>query len=130
MDSSSSSVSSSAPAAQSSSSPSLSSSSSSFLPSLPSSSHVTTVKLHRGNFLLWKSQLVPKLKSQRLYKYLDSSYVIPPSHIMDSSTNSLIPNPAYEDWECIDQTLLTWINASLTDSLKAECAGKPSSRAV
>ncbi|OVA06143.1 hypothetical protein BVC80_1635g17 [Macleaya cordata] len=106
------------------------SSSSSSLPSLPAASHITTVKLDRDNFLLWKSQIVPILKSQRIYKYLDDSYVVPPPHITDSQTNSLIPNPAYEDWECLDQTLLTWINSSLTDPIKAECVNKPSSRDV
>ncbi|OVA07224.1 hypothetical protein BVC80_1609g3 [Macleaya cordata] len=112
------------PVVTSSSSPFLSSSSSSpSLPSINGPSPAATVKFDWTNYLLWKSQIVPILKSQRLYKYVDPSFVAPPSSISNPSTGESSPNPAFEDWEVIDQTLLTWINATLTDPLKAECVG-------
>ncbi|OVA06819.1 hypothetical protein BVC80_8723g26 [Macleaya cordata] len=113
------------PAVTSSFSPSLSSSSSSSpsLPSINGPGYAATVKFDQKNYLLWKSQIVPILKSQRLYKYVDPSFVAPLSSISDPSTSESSLTPAFEDWEVIDQTLFTWINATITDPLKVEYVG-------
>ncbi|OVA01035.1 hypothetical protein BVC80_989g24 [Macleaya cordata] len=88
-------------------------------PDLNNMSHLISFKLDGTNYLLWKDQLVPILKSRKLYKYVDSD-VIPPS----------LTDPTYDDWECVDQTLLSWINATLTEAVFSEVHGLPTSRAV
>ena len=43
--------------------------------------HLFTIKLTRENYLLWKSQIVPYLKGQHLYGYLDGSTPAPPQSL-------------------------------------------------
>ena len=43
--------------------------------------HLITIKLTRENYLFWKAQVVPYLKGQRLYGYLDGSTLAPPQSL-------------------------------------------------
>ncbi|OVA06986.1 hypothetical protein BVC80_8437g2 [Macleaya cordata] len=70
------------------------------------------------------------LKSHKLYKYVDPDHPIPSPQISDPTTNDLIPNPAFEEWESVDQTLLTWIHATLTDPVHSQVLGLHSARKV
>lgn len=44
---------------------------------LPSFSSLFSVKLNHENYLLWKAQLIPYLRGQNLFSYIDGSNVAP-----------------------------------------------------
>ncbi|OVA10417.1 hypothetical protein BVC80_917g26 [Macleaya cordata] len=70
------------------------------------------------------------LRSHKLYKYVDPDVPIPPSHITDPTTNTSRPNPAFEDSNDVDQTLLTWIHVTLTDPVHSQVLGLKTAREV
>ncbi|OMO89784.1 Integrase, catalytic core [Corchorus capsularis] len=110
--------------------------SSSALPTLSVIQNITylvSIKLDRTNFLLWHSQLLPVLKSQDLLKYVDGSFPAPPVSIKDPADkdgSSTIANPQFVTWTRIDQMLLGWINATLSESILAQVVGLDTSHKV
>ena len=46
-------------------------------PHLPVVHHLVTIKLNRDNYLLWKAQIIPYLRGQHLFGFLDSSRPAP-----------------------------------------------------
>ncbi|OVA01969.1 hypothetical protein BVC80_1479g3 [Macleaya cordata] len=68
------------------------------IPNLSTMTHLVSVKLDRTNHLLWKSQMEPLLYSHDLYGFVDPAVLAPPTHILDTTTNVLQPNPIYAQW--------------------------------
>lgn len=99
--------------ATSSSSSSFSSTSPSFV--ISNISHLISIKLDSTNFLLWKSLFRPVLRSHRLEGFIDGTKPAPPPETT-SSDGKLVSNLAYFEWFERDQTLLSWINATLSES--------------
>jgi hypothetical protein len=94
---------------------------SSLITNLP---HLVTVKLTRDNFLLWKAQIVPYLKGQKVLGHVDGTIPMPPQSIPASSDGSItIPNPAFLTWVQQDQMVLSALISSLTESLIAQVVG-------
>jgi hypothetical protein len=89
--------------------------------------HMVTVKLSSSNYLLWKSQLLPLLKSQSLLGHVDGTLVPPPP--FDPPT-SQTPNPKHLAWKATDQRLLSLLLSSLTKEAMAEAIGLSTSREV
>jgi hypothetical protein len=77
--------------------------------------HFITIKLTQDNYLLWRAQLIPYLRGQNLFGYLDGSVPCPAITIPNSSTH--IPNPEYIHWSQQDQIILSALLSSLTESL-------------
>ncbi|GAV59675.1 UBN2_3 domain-containing protein, partial [Cephalotus follicularis] len=75
------------------------------------------IKLSRSNYLLWKSLFEPILQGHKLMHYIDSS--IPPP---------LSTHPTYASWYEKDQMLLSWINATLSESTLPYIVGANSSK--
>ena len=50
--------------------------------------HLITIKLTRENYLLWKAQIVPYLRDQHLYGFLDGSRSVPSSTITNTSSTA------------------------------------------
>ena len=94
----------------SSSSSSSTSSSSSGVLSAPSQNTLThsltpiqrliTIKLNRDNYVIWKAQIVPYLKGQHMFGFIDGTLPSPPSVLSLPSTNVAQPllNPAFLTW--------------------------------
>ncbi|KAJ8625798.1 hypothetical protein MRB53_034328 [Persea americana] len=101
----------------SSSSTLASSSSQSATPNLVISNiaNLIPIKLDSTNFLLWKSLFRPILHSHHLEHFIDGSQPIPPREIA-AANGKLTPNHAFSEWFQRDQTLLSWINATLSES--------------
>lgn len=59
---------------------------------------IVTIKLTKKNFLLWRAQLLPYLRSNKLMRFLDGSQPIPPAMVPASTSAGaeLIVNPTYE----------------------------------
>ncbi|NAW49765.1 hypothetical protein FGF92_24360, partial [Salmonella sp. gx-f5] len=76
----------------------------------------TPIKLTRDNYLLWKAQVVPYLKGQHLFSFVDGSSVCP-SPMITTPTNQTIPNPAFMQWIMQDQLILSALNSSLSETV-------------
>lgn len=86
-----------------------------------SSSHTISVKLTLENYLLWKVQLVPYLRGQRLFKYVDGSCP-PPKLLLDKTTT---PNLEFEIWLQQDQLVMSALISSLSEPLVAQVVVPP-----
>ncbi|KAF3781811.1 hypothetical protein EJ110_NYTH35692 [Nymphaea thermarum] len=96
-------------------------------------------KLNHSNYLTWKRQIVPFIKSHRLYGHIDGTTPAPPQYIDrevkrtivadqggGASTGSEIRfeyetvtenNPAYEVWLAHDQSLVAYITSTLSEEV-------------
>ncbi|KAF3786359.1 hypothetical protein EJ110_NYTH25535, partial [Nymphaea thermarum] len=102
-------------------------------------SQLISQKLNYSNYLTWKRQIVPFIKSHRLYGHIDSTTPAPPQYIDrevkrtvvadqggGASTGSEIKfeyetitenNPAYEVWLAQDQSLVAYITSTLSEEV-------------
>ena len=87
--------------------------------------HMVTIKLSFSNYLLWKSQLLPLLKSQGLLGHVGGTLVPPP--LFDSPT-SQTPSNKHLAWKAADQRLLSLLLSSLIEESMAEAIGLSTSR--
>ncbi|XP_031273192.1 uncharacterized protein LOC116131351 [Pistacia vera] len=85
------------------------------------SSSITITKLTRTNFPTWKATILPYLKGQKVFGYVDGTIKMPAQEITLSDGN-MQPNPAFEIWETQDNLILSCINASLTDDVLMQVA--------
>ncbi|KAF3775616.1 hypothetical protein EJ110_NYTH50017 [Nymphaea thermarum] len=102
-------------------------------------SQLISQKLNHSNYLIWKRQIVPFIKSHRLYGHIDGTTPAPPQYIdrevkrtvvadqgSGASTGSEIRfeyetvtenNPAYEVWLAHDQSLVAYITYTLSEEV-------------
>jgi len=74
-------------------------------------------KLNRGNFLVWRAQVLPVVRGARLVGLLDGSSVEPATMItVKKADNSeeKVENPAYVQWIAQDQQVLSYLLSSMT----------------
>lgn len=77
-------------------------------------SHLVTIKLNYDNYLLWRAQMVPFLKGQDLYYFVNGSCTAP------ASLDSLFPlNPLYLTWQQQDQAILSALISFLLENFIA-----------
>ena len=88
---------------------------------LPPIHHLITIKLTYENYLLWKAQIVPYLKGQHLYGYLDGSTPAPPQSftIEVDGDVQVIQNPDFGHWYLQDQMILSAIISSIFECILA-----------
>ena len=70
--------------------------------------HLIPVKLTTDNYLSWRAQVLPLLRSRYLEGYVDGSLPCPPPH-----------HPAYHAWVAQDQAILSAIQSSLTEGVSS-----------
>ncbi|KAF3781464.1 Retrovirus-related Pol polyprotein from transposon TNT 1-94 [Nymphaea thermarum] len=102
-------------------------------------SQLISQKLNHSNYLTWKRQIVPFIKSHRLYGHIDDTTLAPPQYIDRevkrtvvadqggrASTGSEIRfeyetvtenNPTYEVWLAHDQSLVAYITSTLSEEV-------------
>jgi hypothetical protein len=66
------------------------------------------VKLKVDNYLAWRAQVLPLLRSRYLEGYVDGTYPCPSPY-----------DPAYHAWVAQDQAILSAIQSSLTESVSS-----------
>ncbi|KAA8519343.1 hypothetical protein F0562_013599 [Nyssa sinensis] len=87
---------------------------------------LVTVKLTKDNYLLWKTQVVPYLRGQRIFGFVDGSNPPPPITIPNpetatsSDTTAEIPNPKLTTWYLQDQVVLSTSVSSLSEGILAQ----------
>ncbi|OVA15310.1 hypothetical protein BVC80_4693g3 [Macleaya cordata] len=116
------------PSPSDTSSPAASNPSSPSIPPLNYLIQAISIKLDSENFLVWQKQVDPLLESQELFDYVDPKSSPPPSHVLESSSNLIIPNPAYQHWKKVDKALITFLQATFTSTLLAQTPKFQSSR--
>ena len=79
--------------------------------------HPISVKLERNNYIIWWSQVLPIAKAHRLDQILIGKLPKPPRLSQWTSVNSSQPtsNLGYDQWIILDQFLLSWILASISE---------------
>lgn len=101
-------------------------------PALLAVNHFVTIKLNRDNYLLWKAQLIPYLRSQGLLGCVNGSVPTPlptTTHTVEGNATQ-IPNPAYLTWFQQDQIMLSAILSSLTEEILSHVLFKTTSTEV
>uniref|UniRef100_A0A2N9F3J7 Retrotransposon Copia-like N-terminal domain-containing protein n=1 Tax=Fagus sylvatica TaxID=28930 RepID=A0A2N9F3J7_FAGSY len=92
--------------------------------------HLITIKLTHENYLLWKAQVVPYLRGQHLFQFVDGSSTIPQPIITASSdgASTTIINPEFTQWQLQDQIVLSALISSLSEKVIAHVVRCTTSR--
>ena len=100
--------------------------------SLTTIHHLITIKLTGDNYLLWKAQIVPYLKGQHLFGYLDGSTPAPSQSLTVETDGDIqvIQNPNFSHWYFQDQMILSAIISSLLERILAHVVKFNTSRDV
>jgi hypothetical protein len=78
------------------------------------------VKLTPDNYLLWRAQVLPLLRSYYLDGYVDGTLPCPSAFVQLTTADGHplpVANPAYRQWTAQDQAILSAIQSSLTPSV-------------
>ena len=80
-----------------------------------------TIRLNAENYLYWRTQVVPILRSNLIYGFVDGTVPCPDAEIPNPKAKetapeepAVIPNPQYGAWHQ-DQAILSAIVFSLTE---------------
>ncbi|KAJ4816146.1 hypothetical protein LUZ62_028712 [Rhynchospora pubera] len=87
----------------------------------------TPIKLSQSNFLTWQAQILPLLNAYNLFQYLTSP---PPTPTRQNSDGQIEFNQEYLSWSRQDQLLLSWLRASLSESIQAQMVSCSTSAAL
>jgi hypothetical protein len=82
--------------------------------------HLLTIKMSADNFLYWRAQVLPLLRSHNLLGYIDGSLSCPSSTVVATTTagaQHMVPNQAYTTWVQQDQAIRSAIQSSLTEGV-------------
>lgn len=77
-------------------------------------SSLATLKLSKTNLLLWKSQIVPLVKSLGIYHHLEDGSIPSPTRNSDQTE---VVNPDYSIWFNNDGLLTTWLLGTITEEV-------------
>ena len=92
-------------------------------PSAPQSfPNLIAEKLDDFNYLHWKQQIEPVIKSHKLQRFVVNPS-IPQRYLTDEDRIANKVNPAYEAWEVQYQTLLTWLQSTLSKPILSRVIG-------
>ncbi|KAG8369830.1 hypothetical protein BUALT_Bualt14G0054500 [Buddleja alternifolia] len=92
--------------------------------------HFLSIKLTSKNYLLWRTQILPLIKGLRLLSYIDGTNWPPPSHHLNAESNTIVPNPAFSQWEQQDNLLMSALLNSLTEEVVRLVVGASTSHAI
>nr|XP_051220505.1 uncharacterized protein LOC127338434 [Lolium perenne] len=82
--------------------------------------HLITVRLTQDNYLFWRAQILPLLRSRHLEGFVDGSHPCPPRLVPAvTATGAQVSaeNPAYRIWVAQDQAILSALQSSLTEGV-------------
>jgi hypothetical protein len=101
-------------------------------PSLTPVHHLITIKLTRDNYLLWKAQVMPYLKGQHLFKFVDGSHPCPSQVVASASTASaaVVLNSEFTKWQLQDQLILSALISSLSEKVMTHVVKCTTSRDI
>ncbi|CAJ2656533.1 unnamed protein product [Trifolium pratense] len=77
-----------------------------------------SVKLDRGNYMLWESLVLRIIKGEKMYGYISGTSKCPEEFITEGGKQK--QNPAYEEWIANDQKILGWLLNSMTHDIATQ----------
>ncbi|KAK4421889.1 hypothetical protein Salat_2139500 [Sesamum alatum] len=77
--------------------------------------HAVTIRFTKTNFLIWRAQLLPYLRSTKLLGYLDGSITAPAQYV--NARAAQVQNPAYGQWHDQDQQVLSGLLSSISEEV-------------
>ena len=86
-------------------------------------------RLARGNFILWKTQVLLALRGAQVTGLLDNTNAALPRMVevtKADKTTTLEPNPMYGPWIAKDQQVLSYLLNSMSPEILAQVVGKDS----
>jgi hypothetical protein len=94
--------------------------------------HVVTIRLTKANYLVWRAQLLPYLRSTKLLGFLDGTIPPPPKQIASSTEAGadLVSNPEYDQWFHQDQQVLSGLLSSMSEEILRDVLDAGTSREV
>jgi hypothetical protein len=92
------------------------------IPSAPIAlTNAFTIRLNPDNYIYWRTQVVPILRSNLIYGFVDGSLPCPPDEIPNpvpaDGAAATITNPEYYIWHQHDQSILSAIVSSLSEGV-------------
>jgi hypothetical protein len=93
-------------------------------------------KLARGNFVVWKAQVIAILHGAQLTKFLDGSNPAPEEKLMikvqkeKAEEVKEVPNPAYASWKAQEQQVLSYLLTSVSRDVLIQVAALPSAATI
>ncbi|KAF9667292.1 hypothetical protein SADUNF_Sadunf15G0007400 [Salix dunnii] len=97
----------------------------------PNLNHLISVKLDGSNYLSWVSQFLPVLRSNDLLSIVDGSETCPSKFLVDSNGKPTLElDPKFTLWTKKDQYLLSWLNATLSETILPTVFGLNTSKEV
>jgi hypothetical protein len=82
--------------------------------------HLITVRLTPDNYLYWRAQILPLLRSRHLDGFIDGSTPCPPhtaATYTAEGTRVAVANPLYRAWVAQDQAIVSALQSSLTEGV-------------
>ncbi|KAK6153660.1 hypothetical protein DH2020_013299 [Rehmannia glutinosa] len=77
-----------------------------------------SIKLDRNNYTYWRIQVLSVVRAHGFEDFLFGKTTAPPQFVvLDESSSSLTSNPEYLLWTRRDQTLFSWLLASVSESM-------------
>jgi hypothetical protein len=88
--------------------------------------------LTKANYLVWRAQLLPYLRSTKLPGFLDGTIPPPPKQIASSTEAGadLVSNPEYDRWFHQDQQVLSGLLSSMSEEILRDVLDAGTSREV
>jgi hypothetical protein len=90
------------------------------VPTAQQLANLITVRLTQDNYLYWRAQILPLLRSRYLDGYVDGSFACPPRTVaafLADGTRVAVPNPLHRTWVAHDQAIVSALQSSLTESV-------------
>ncbi|GJM95271.1 hypothetical protein PR202_ga11983 [Eleusine coracana subsp. coracana] len=99
-------------------------------PRAPPLHHAVTIHLTKSNFLIWRAQLLPYLRSTKLMGYLDGSIIALAKYVAASTVAGAqqVPNPAYTTWYDQDQQVLSGLVSSISEQILVDVVSATTSK--
>jgi hypothetical protein len=82
--------------------------------------HLITVRLTPNNYLYWRTQILPLLRSRHLEGFIDGSTPCPPRTVAAytaEGTRVAVANPLYRAWVARDHAIVSALQSSLTEGV-------------
>jgi hypothetical protein len=92
------------------------------IPTLPTPNLTSHEKLEGPNYLSWLTQFLPILRSTDSMGIIDGSEPCPPK-FLTTADNTHVFNPEFTMWQRKDQTILSWINITLSKKVLSTIYG-------
>ncbi|XP_012856951.1 PREDICTED: uncharacterized protein LOC105976216 [Erythranthe guttata] len=78
-------------------------------------SSLISIKLSTTNYLMWRSQITPLVRSLGVFHHLESDEV--PSDEIKDDAEKKSPNPVYATWIINDGLLLSWLCGTMNEEM-------------